>query len=48
VNVGKWSVINAARALLFGTAFGTAPYYGENAHAGRRIEQGFQAGLLIY
>jgi hypothetical protein len=36
---------NAGVILTFGRAYGPAPYYGETTYAGRRIDEGFAAGL---
>lgn len=43
--VGEFSKWNIFRILAFGTAFGPAPYYGEEPYSGRRILQGINAGL---
>ncbi|WP_158280864.1 RHS repeat domain-containing protein [Pararcticibacter amylolyticus] len=43
--VGEFTKWNIFRILTFGTAFGPAPYYGEETYSGRRILQGINAGL---
>ncbi|GAA4779405.1 DUF6443 domain-containing protein [Olivibacter ginsenosidimutans] len=42
--VGAFSKINILRILMFGAAFGPAPYYGEEPYSGRRILEGIKAG----
>ena len=41
---GQYSKVNAARIIMFGTAFGPAPWYGEIEYTGRRVQEGFQRG----
>ena len=41
---GKYSKINAAKIVTFGTSYGPAPWYGEIEYTGREIERGFHRG----
>jgi hypothetical protein len=41
---GKWSEWNAAKIILFGTAYGPSPWYGEIEYSGRRIAEGYAYG----
>lgn len=43
--VGEFTKLNILRILTLETAFGPAPYYGEEPNSGRRILQGIKAGL---
>ena len=37
INQKKYSDFNAFRIVTFGTAFGPAPYFGEDEYSGRMI-----------
>ncbi len=41
VHQGKWSEINAIKIIVFGTAYGPPPWYGEIPYAGRMIQAGW-------
>ncbi len=41
LNQQKFSSFNAFRIVTFGTAFGSAPYYGEDEYSGRMILNGW-------
>jgi len=43
--VGAFTKLNILRIVTLGTAFGPAPYYGEEPYSGRRVLQGIKAGL---
>jgi hypothetical protein len=41
---GQYSKANAAKIIMFGTAYGPAPWYGEIEYTGRRVQEGFKRG----
>jgi RHS repeat-associated protein len=41
---GQYGKVNAAKIIMFGTAYGPAPWYGEIEYTGRRVKEGFQKG----
>jgi RHS repeat-associated protein len=43
----KLGTYQVMKILVFGTAYGPPPYYGENEYAGRRIDAGFKAGMKL-
>ena len=40
----QYSKVNAAKIIMFGTAYGPAPWYGEIEYTGRRVQEGFKRG----
>ncbi len=41
---GQYNKINAAKIVMYGKAYGPAPWYGELEYTGRRVLEGFRQG----
>ena len=43
LNQNKYSTPNAIKIVMFGTSYGSAPYFGEDEYSGRMILKGWNS-----
>lgn len=41
---GKYTTTNAMKIVVFGTSYGPAPWFGEDAYSGRMVKKGWNCG----
>ena len=41
---GKYTTTNAMKIVVFGTSYGPAPWFGEDAYSGRMVKKGWNSG----